>query len=355
MAASSLSSPGDRGKLLCNNIFTLSEELALTRDIFILNADNQNKLNERLSFGDFEDLVNESMGNLSRRSNLNSLARTQENKKLLKKHKLRHSRVNIVNVGAQKVHKSAYNTAHLHYLKERSGKDNVLLKNWEEQCSFLRTMLETVKQNHLLPPSPILDFEDRDPSPIGSPSSDRGPSPERGPSPSPSRSPSPPRNKKLTSSMVYSESDSEDEYSSKKGRINEKAEEIPVSVDKKTSSKNKNELKSKLDKKKPVREDERGKHQSKRDVEIRRPKEHRRISDPNRFKIPKVGRSNEIPKVGRTNEGPQSMKSILEEGLRKASSIPNHRQSKYQDFRKEQRLKEMRKRDNPIDIKKVTF
>ena len=242
MAASSLSSPGERSKLLCNNIFTLSEELALTRDIFILNADNQNKLNERLSFGDFEDMVNESMGNLSSRSNLNSLARTQENKKLLKKHKLRHSRVNIVNVGAQKVHKSAYDTAHLHYLKERSGKDNVLLKNWEEQCSFLRTMLETVKQNHLLPPSPILDFEDRDPSPIGSPSSDRGPSPERGPSPSPSRSPSPLRNKKLTSSMVYSESDSEDEYSSKKGRVNEKAEEIPVSVDKKTSSKNKNEL-----------------------------------------------------------------------------------------------------------------
>ena len=155
--------------------------------------------------------------------------------------------------------------------------------------------------------------------------------------------------------MVYSESDSEDEYSSKKGRINEKAEEIPVSVDKKTSSKNKDELKSKLDKKKAIREDERGKHQSKRDVEIRRPKEHRRISDPNRFKIPKVGRSNEIPKVGRSNEGPQSMKSILEEGLRKASSIPNHRQSKYQDFRKEQRLKEMRKREITIDIKKVKF
>ena len=346
------SSLSERSTLLCNNIFTQSEELALTRDIIILNADNQTKLNERLSLGDFEDLVNECLGNLSSRSTFDTLARARENKKFLNKHKLRHSRVNIMNVGAQKVHASAYNTAHLYYQKGSFGKENMLLKNWEAQCIFLRKMWETVKQKHLLPSSPILDFEERDPSPMGSPSPDRGPSPdrepspERGPSPSSSRSPSPLRSKKLTSSMVYSESDSEDEYSSTKVRGTEKSEKTPISVDKKKSSKNKDELKSKLHKKRPVGEDERRKHQSKKDVEIRRPKEPRRISDPNRFKIPKVGRS---------NEGPQSMKSILEEGLRKANSIPNNRQSKYQDFRKEQRLKEMRKRDNPIDIKKVTF
>ena len=83
---------------------------------------------------------------------------------------------------------------------------------------------------------------------------------------------------------------------------------------------------------------------SQKKPEIKRAKVGKKVSDPNKFKIPKMEKA---------SENKQSMKSILEEGLRKGSAHPQNRQAnRYHDWRKEQRIKQIRK-EKVIDIKKV--
>ena len=91
--------------------------------------------------------------------------------------------------------------------------------------------------------------------------------------------------------------------------------------------------------------------------EIKRSKDERKNKDPNKFKI---------PKVSQVAENKQTLKSILEEGLKKGVSTP-HKSSysshgqirhsgRYHDWRKEQRIKEVvRKKEKMINPKKVKY
>ena len=95
------------------------------------------------------------------------------------------------------------------------------------------------------------------------------------------------------------------------------------------------------------------KHQKK--PELKRGKDEKKNRDPNKFKI---------PKVSQVAENKQTLKSILEEGLKKGVSTPQksyhspqtRHVGRYQDWRKEQRIKEVvRKKEKVIDIKKVNI
>ena len=261
---------------------------------------------------------------------------------LLRQHKLRSLRVNIKNIGREENQKTAYKNALQHYERTSSGKENPFLFNFKQQSGILKKGLETVKLKYVRARSPSSD-SDRAASPAGNISPDRGASPD--PLSSPDKLSSP-VHRKSTASKVFTDSDSDEEDKRKKERAKVKEKERKKDRDKGKDRKEKDRSKEKLINR-PKEKDSREREEDLRNSEVRRPKGNKSNSDPNRFKI---------PKVGRTNENKQTMKSILEEGLKKVSSSPSNSYNKYHDYRKEQRLKEIRMkrdRDNVIDIKKV--
>jgi hypothetical protein len=131
----------------------------------------------------------------------------------------------------------------------------------------------------------------------------------------------------------------------------------------KAEAERKREEERKLEAQRKLEEEQR--LEAERKAEIRRRREEKRNSDPNRFIIPKVDKS----------EKRMDIKTILEEGLKKAnatvssgSSISSsfraptghsyitggyNKKGRYEDRRKEMKLIELRKKEKKIDIKKV--
>ena len=227
---------------------------------------------------------------MTKKKNLQNILK--QDKIILKQHQLRSSRVNIKNVANISRLKSKYDPALKYHVMHLDGTCNVYLWNKDKKLEFMLRCHETVKSRFLR---------------ARSPSSSVSPVRVREPSPSPERP------------VPLAETVAEPDKKKKKEREKEKP--------------------------KANRQERDVREESKSEAQVKRQKK-RDNPDPDRFKIPKVGRI--IP------EDKYSMKSILEEGFKKADYNRQARPGKYQDWRKEQRIKESRKYlKSTIDVKKV--
>ena len=274
------------------------------QEVLILHTTHRARLqgSQTLSLGDLEDIVAAALENIKeilQEIETDKVARNKQDMVTLKQFKMQPTQVNIKNIRKKEKHKSSFSSAMKALEKQKLDK-NIYLWDPERKSRSIHNSLSIAKQKYA-----------RARHISSSSSSDDSPERSRPRDPSPS----PPRTSKNVSIGRKLEDSDSDNANSR------------ASSEQKESSKKK--------------------------AEIKRARDEKRAQDPNRFKIPKK----EKPADKTT------MKAILEEGLKKVnsstSSTPTsaniNRQGRYHDWRKEQRIKEVRKKEKFIDLKKVTI
>ena len=305
------------------------------QEILILHTTQRNRLQgtQTLSLGDLEDIVVSALEDIRNFVNdLDTDRKTRDKRDLvvLKKFRMRPSRVNINNVRREGRYKDSPATSLKMVEKQRNK--SIYMWDLERKCGLIHSALSIAKHKyararHMSPDSSSDEDDsqmsarppDPSPSPPPSPAAARSSSPARlsspvnrsSPPPQPSR---PSKNHSFGRNIVDSDDSDQGDQTSSSGANNKEAD--------------------------------------KRKAEIKRQKSNKQAQDPNRFKIPKKDKS---------GGNKDTMRLILEEGLKKvntaasgATSSGFNRQGRYYDWRKEQRINEVRKKEKHIDLKKVS-